>query len=1125
MEAVLTYYGHAVSTEGLDIDSLRFNVNGFLSSFKTKETEPGADNGVKYIFTRGHEFVDKGRHININEIKKYTSSGYYEEIKYLEYYKDRKRLDVREIDSHLTKFVFNKVKEGDIIEVPVHKENQTSTEFYKTILYTFPHDGRSGSYKKDGKRELDINDVLTIVGVTSNEQPQKVQNSNANAFYSNYLSKLDIVPIFQRDQFTELIINIALRIGMIENTVFPILTSNNCSDVLMQDLINDLHFQWQAMPEDELINVQYLASYLHNLSALYAVVYRNKIIIESSDCIDRYILLIDLASPNALAAIPYVTKTSLLRSFIENQEFKLDTFSSWNSAVNIAVALDTGIIGITAKNQQVALKIIASLNLNEYDEFLESFLLRFKDGGKTYYEIFYNLMDDTVVSEIFGLSWFTKKRTNRKHFVNAIYQLWLKSKYNMNYHANNPNLEEVNENSFFLLPENIDTYWFKKDEDGNDVPKNAVFEYFYWDIIIASVEIGYRPVKLKGKEIEFETYVKAKDIGSLYVPDRNSIGSVGSYHLYQPISVISYQESLNLGIRVPDSDPIPAFLLQYTQEYKEVEELIATTNLIVELSLEVILTIGTGSISSIRHIRHMPHITKWRQALNSSSGLEAPVLFWKGLEGVTEVVSISAGVLGSFNQYINTTTGNQELKDLTAKLNYVFLFTALASGGGANIATKKASKAADEVIDEIQTLNNAVPPIPHNIPEDILEIITKIRTGRTGEFNDFQTILNNLDETIYGGAQGIKTKFNSLSPSDKLDFWLDFNASQKNHPSFWLALNENNAVAFDRWQNLKVLGTPDRNQFRVLTETDTYTGYTNLFEQVILRDELFSLNYTRRFQFVKLFGNIDSEIFDILKVRPDKIAEWSNASDDLKVILKQTEYFWLNTDFTPPQLKAMADYLTNGLAIRQFSKPNYNHMVAWYADPLRKEELIARVKRFSLGNALEKPFNDFLKNTLTDTQRGYTSVDIRFFDANGDVIGGDNFELDGLVYDITTNKFEKIYSVKIPDEHDPKGDISKMTSIFKNIPDGGDDFVLHIIDNYTKNFRDKQIIRMESYEYQGTDIITGETISWSPADFKNAIKNFYSKNFDFVKIYPETFGVTKEDLHEYVYQFLKQYFN
>ncbi len=518
-------------------------------------------------------------------------------------------------------------------------------------------------------------------------------------------------------------------------------------DKVVADILHDWGAAYESHPLPELepkdffqgLNLTEMSQYLNTLVNLYNNLYgkREDIIFplpnnpdDNLESTRRFKQLLELLSEESLGILPIPIRLQILDEASEMFEI----FEN-----------DKGLQILTEGN---VLKILNSfIGYNEINTLLD-YLAELKIVGKvkkTRFELLFRNMDDTHFYQNLDTdNWFSDSKDNRKTFTFLIYRHWKTSKYNFNYipPGVTPNADGLNPNAFFLdeSPAGGNKYYAKYDQNGNIIKgSDPILEFsvqdrtsegnmYYYPL---SEEISYETEKALNEE---KVVVKQKTSNSYVYSAPGPMGGVsgvatssnsekyGEYHIYQPISILGYQA--NMELTIPQVDLIPAFLFYYAVDFDKLKDIDAGIEFGLQVALEVGLFFATGGVSVIedlRYLRYLKYVTNINKARELAIPATEAVLFWRGLEAGSQVVSVTASIFTSYFTYRSATTNDPALAELNKKISYFFLALTFATAGSAIYSRNRTVKSAKEVVAEIDHLTSQ--SIPHQLPADVKQVI------------------------------------------------------------------------------------------------------------------------------------------------------------------------------------------------------------------------------------------------------------------------------------------------------------------------------------------------------------------------------------------------------------------
>jgi len=823
---ILKNDGTAVNLDAT-FTGLAFDIEGFILEFNYQSNPV-----FKYKYYQIGDFKEKDRYL------KDTLNGYFLEREYLNYIND----DESEIKAFLSKFrfIFNRFSANVGDEVFVNRVDlgEPFSFYFNVVRYRFTIETtlNSGIKKYLGKifeankligYEIAIPDIAT-----SSINPSAPKNLASRYFFNNnYTRYLSIwTDDNTKKNIKKITILISFRIAEIYNEIFPKLASyslwasidaivntisgntNSLSD--FGKLLFELKKSWgyyhdpnsgenyihkhefEPIFQDNSVYSDY-EKYYNGLTDFYFTLYKiqDKLIDFSEDL--RLIYILEILPISALATIPYLIIKGQLLAYYKLKE-------------------------LPQNSQRYLVHLIISMTQRSSlaNDFL-TLLLQKENGSVTLFEVLYLLLDDGRLERYPIVNWFVNEQTNRKYFIYAIYEIWKISEFNFYFipPGVTANEDGINPNSFFI---NEGKKYYPKYDNlgkviagGNPVlefsvtkTETPVNSYFY----TASKEISYKPKPGFEQEKITIIFVQTSTYSTYnpYGTGTNSSSSIekeyGKYHLYQPISLLGYKADLDL--QIPNLIPIPAFLFYYAVEYDNLKDFDAAVVFSTEVTLELALFYFTGGISTLKHLRYLKYVTEINNVRKGLVLPERAVLFWRGLDSVGEVLSITSGILSSFFNYQEITSNDSRFTNLNRSLSYFFMAIALGSAGGSFYGRNRVTRAADDVLNEIEDFSQY--GIPHDIPDDVMLIINQVKNLATVNKILFRNRITSLTQAELGEANHIADIYDNIFTELERDaFWRNFadkvDSSVVNN-AFWKRLNQTEdgiqSLRIQIWKNV-----------------------------------------------------------------------------------------------------------------------------------------------------------------------------------------------------------------------------------------------------------------------------------------------------------------------------------
>lgn len=568
---------------------------------------------------------------------------------------------------------------------------------------------------------------------------------------------------------------------------------------------------------------------------------------------------------------------------------------------------------LSEAEQRLLIKLINSFNNTaESDMFLD--IMLHSNGAVLNFEILYEKLDDARIERYPIINWFVKFQTNKKFFIYLLYQMWLNSKYNFLYEppgATNV-IEGVNYDGFFLNEGN--KYIAKYDENGLKISgSESLMEFKTWTDeeygkqIHKEIKYDTDPCLRNGEVIVNKRYTALNHAKSWDYYDY-SYKEFGTYHLYQPIGIYGY--NANLELRVPTTEPIPAFLLFYANEFDEIYDFDAGVKFGLEVVSEAALFVLFGGVGALRHLKHLRHLTKLRhiKVVGNSIQLvgiaaEDAVIVWRALDSTLETISVSAGILMSFYEYQAQIDNDQAKQDLYNKTAKVFMFMTLATGLASAFARSKASKLAEDII------FNTSPSTLGTLHADVTDVLNKLKNQLYNAKSNFGNNLQNIQISNSNEVYGFFHTTLSGKPELQNLFWKDFrDFIGKNNWDFF-----NNTNILDKWERLGVLDIAERMNKVILSDDNSvnaiikYYNQPKYLNQPTLREILEPMDFKKRWKFLDDFGNQTEEWIEYLIKKPTAIRRLSSAPAQTIKLAKNDPQLWL--------------YILDDFPLRTYYKP------------------------------------------------------------------------------------------------------------------------------------------------------------------------------------------------------------
>ena len=896
MEAVILHNGNAVRiTEYMS--SYRFNTHGFLSRFEYLSEE----GPIEYAYIKTSNLLGQA----VDEFE--FTNGYYRVDKYKEYMSTRrvgrgwtvKLKEIRELQKDHG-FVFEKARTGDTVKVRILNINISNLTYYSRTSYSFNHTEDKNYRRTDTFLER-LNLSLLGDGITSTVD---TTGTYARAFFDRHITAINTLAANKKEEFALAVILTSLRINAVVRKIFPILSFECAADSDVSLLITTIQNNWQNEALFNTITFDKVERYRSNLNRLYSWAYKNELAIKNTKCEDRLKLLIGFLSYKGLKVLPYNIKEKAITSIIDDKIIK--------RIVNDYVPIVSPLFPVPTfssnefnyDNQELVLKIIASITETKVDTFLD-YLLQVKDGDKTNYEFLYLSLDDSRLNNYPIVNWFIKDRTNRKHYVYAIYQLWQQSKY-MFYHipsGQTASEDGLNSQAYFLEGQDGEDFYQKKfphlifstEENINSTPLYSRY--------ITSNEYFEPKKDIEGNIITINQVRKQRTIVISSLGDENNyvsnpapeIKEYGKFHLYQPITLMGYKANLDLEIPTGEDTIIPSFLFHYAVDYDNIKDFDAAVSLAIEITGELVLFYFTGGLGTLSKLKHLKHITKIGRAIFVPSTLAGEqILLWEGLWAASETVTVLSAALFSASEFIRSTTNDLDEQELQKELSEVLL-RIMMIGGVASIATQAAiANATSKLVKRMEDFTAAGKPIPfHPDLERALKAVNSKNVLVIANFeNKLSALFGSSDNFVY-------QQYLQFTKKAKSAFLAEFNPVI-NNATFWNKINNANGELMLKWKKLFNLEIPERSIPTFIIETELVNSMVRFAEQPEILPKLKALSSERRIQFVDEFRSISNSNLTKLNNNPEFIVTFlSHSPEGIKDYARELDLYFKHVETRP----------------------------------------------------------------------------------------------------------------------------------------------------------------------------------------------------------------------------------
>jgi len=747
-----------------------FFIDGRLSGFKNI-------NGDKYLFCQKIKVDDIGL-----DQERIIEEGYYNEILYLEFKSENSISSYNSLA--LSKFdkLFISATQGDEILVQKLKLKtpyNDQSNLTGLIKYKLQFSPDITLFDSDGNiiEPENQNDIENI--------PLNLVTEARQFYFSNIVNVDNISDISKKYECALTLAKISIYINNIVNKIFPILNNTEFSTIKSSQLT----YWSNNVFVDPTINV--FEEYLKNIRNFYKIAYDNKLKYSDLPGLDKLYYLVLGMSPDTISILTTSNKIKLL-DYISKKHLSntWEILSAENLVIKISVAFNEG-------------------NLNDIDTFMES-LISTKSGttGITLYEILYSKMSTStnLVEGVYGLMHAVfgtnfKPTKTKFQFVQAIYELWKISKYNpfnqdntykpntMGLKSSEEDLVQINSNV------NTDNFTFNytnyiafdpKYEDVNvdGVIYPAITDYLVKRPDASPLVIPYYSreefgiffddftFKLSGEKIEVLQQLKpVLRIPDTSTPDPddylvyNQLRVIeklyGSYHMYQPVTLLNINIETKLALSFATGDDviingqkinalIPIFVLKFIDDNGDRSDIETLVGYFVDV------TTTFAGFSNLTKLRHL----KW-----AATGLQAGDIGLFTIDGLRIVVGgveFGSGVLSFLGNFVECDQNDSFCNGVKTFLN-VLQLACLSVNVGDGIASLAAKRQASELV-EIANTNGTPGADPIDNLTDALGGTTEANeaahtilqfASSSSQFQSIRSIVDSVRELLNNPKTGL----------------------------------------------------------------------------------------------------------------------------------------------------------------------------------------------------------------------------------------------------------------------------------------------------------------------------------------------------------------------------------
>lgn len=660
----------------------------------------------------------------------YASGGYYPKKEFLDYLV--KRITPEEIATY--KLNLNKLGDAevnDLIRVRKLYIEAPYAVLYKKIEYSWSYNPVNAVFNNSGDIIIPSDAHQELIDVSINGIPKDFYDHNISLITSAGFTG-------NKNDGAYYIALIALQIKRINDDVFNMLNTPGLSSFIASQNV-----EWQFGDIFTLPTLEDLVQYLESLTNFYNSVYSNQVLIANAPEDTKLFWLANVLSASGLAVLSIEDKLALLKKIVNTHLIK-----------RLYLDSDPSLL-IYENGPSLILKIIESVTVmpTQADRLMQELLsFNYYDFTTNYtlFEILFNQVHDNRIGTY--TSGIINDPNQRKELIQSIYNVWLISKYNPYYespaYTQPAKSNGVFTESFFMTIEG------KKLYDPINAPSILTYESKATDLSSFVTNFEY---ELNGANIDV-TKVSRSSI-TLEHGGGSDIrrAHYGTYHIYQPVSVIGYKSTQQFdGFK---NNCVPVFLLYYIYEFNEIRDFDLGAMLVFNIALSFDIL---GEISTLSYLQELSSVADVALPANS------PVLLWDSVLGVNKVVRFTSGSSSAIFDYVAQKSDDPKLKDFCGTLS-VFL-GALNFGSECfdNLAQAKLMTATNNILIDRAHLLSLGTDV--NLSENVIKELQTL-----ANIDELIARMNTkLSQITFADNAKVTDRFSGLNHEDQLAFFNDF---------------------------------------------------------------------------------------------------------------------------------------------------------------------------------------------------------------------------------------------------------------------------------------------------------------------------------------------------------------
>lgn len=627
--------------------------------------------------------------------------------------------------------------------------------------------------------------------------------------------------------------------------------------------------------------------------------------------------IVGLFDENIIKHLPYNQKLELLK-FILTGAFNIS--GRWNMFKS----------DMKCTNEEVIIKIIKSiknkdstgnLNFGDIDDFMNKLcntpFYNPSTSNLTLYEVLYDKIDPDVIFGGAGA---------QGQLVDAVYDLWLSSKYNPKVSIPNiPNyLYQYTANTTIIYDAGQNTVTIDENAAPMIMPYLSTKDWLWYNDNFKFVFKNGKIVAAQEKDAQGTVHNAIGNlIDILLLEDFIGYRAYGTYHIFQPINIVNIDPTETF-IKVPfdrsllqnstDIDPcdieasgrgsnLPIFYLKHIDDIgdrKDIEES-------VMLAVDIISIVTGGWGLARRLIAEGAFI-----AIRNASVRAVQIGVTAAISEITPAVRSS--IIKALKSVIKSNTFNTlELVFGAASVGHIIVTgnceqyndcnNTPPAEGSANYEAYKRCQAIQKWLFALEILTLSADAIARKFFKkatrelrENLPATNPYSNVTSSKYNEFRSAINGMDEIaadldnfLDDLIPSMRNKVEAFPSEKKYAFMFDFEGKTDDI----LKLSENQSIAVDRWSHLHDIRSVDKNKIEILTDQNLFDGFVKFCSKSEINKSLSSLTYAQRLKLIKKYSNtpfsFSSAVMDKINASPSRLNILVSHMDNPRI--KQSNMF------------------------------------------------------------------------------------------------------------------------------------------------------------------------------------------------------------------------------------------